>query len=160
MKKKGLTYIMLIAVLAIWGKLIFDFVNAGNDQIEEFSSQFTSAPTESAKIDSVYAYKLDLDYRDPFLGKSPERKPTGLPKKKVVREKTPVKEFIVNWPNVAYLGMMQNNQSGQKLAMLKLNTVDLVLAEGDSLGKGFVLGEILRDSLILSFKETSKTIYK
>ncbi len=102
MSKNQKTYLLLLAVLLVWGAVGYRiYLSYNPDQPEEQSVspvQFTPIKTEKS-----LAYTITPDYRDPFLGK--------IYKKKVAvkKAKTALKP-VVTFPNITYHGVIKGEK--------------------------------------------------
>ncbi|MCB0761754.1 MAG: hypothetical protein KDC12_09550 [Flavobacteriales bacterium] len=153
---------MIVLVLFIWGKVIWDIVDAdsGHDEfVSEINVVHAIDETEMKVMDT---YQLLDRYRDPFLDKEhvPDRiKPTKTVDRPI-KQKAEAPVVTVNWPEVKYLGRMQNNQTGKQSAILVNQSKEMVVFEGDSIADAFQIYVIQRDSLVLACNGHFKTYYK
>lgn len=153
MKKQNKTTVFLfVAVLGIWGYLIYVFF------IEKTSI------ADHQKVNSEIVFKLDktiiesnnhelsLNYADPFLKKKKKRVVKRRIEKKVILKKK------IRFPNIKYDGYIGNGDNitfflisiNQKQIMFKLNDIheDVTLVEGNE------------QKVIISYQEEKKEIVK
>jgi len=108
MKKNQKTYLLLIAVVAVWGAIGYQFYTRYNPEttivIENKRSLFNPQQTQE-----VTSYTIEPDYRDPFTGKLYQKK--VLPKRKV----TP-KPAVV-FPAIEFKGIIEGNQKTYIIAI-------------------------------------------
>lgn len=117
MQNKKKTYLLLAIVLLVWGLVIYQFfsytgeapveMDAGNIQI--------IAPVKIKPRDTVV---LNLNYRDPFLGKiyaaqSKKNRPVATS-----RLRPTIKE---EWPQVIYKGLVTDSKAKNKIFLLLIN---------------------------------------
>lgn len=99
MKKQQKTYILLGAVLLIWGVIGVQIYMRMNPPEPEIQPITGNSSFERKKTSDNVTYQLKPAYRDPFFGKFPLKKKG---KTKVVN-KEPKKPF----PNVVYNGLIK-----------------------------------------------------
>lgn len=166
MSKKLKQIALLTFVVLIWGKVAVDFFSyseGGPDYIIKPKS-VTETPTV---LQEKFSYELNLDYRDPFIGKSMQRKKRtsnqSTPRPKPVVSsipKTPVvKAPKVKWPLVVSLGGVSNTNGNSSSVILKVNGQESIISLGDSIS-GVSLVELTRDSVTLSYMNEYKTLLK
>lgn len=103
---------------------------------------------------------LDLKSRDPFLGKitSGELK-EKQPKENVYTEVIEENNYVY-WPEIKYLGMIKK-QNNKKICLLQVDKKFIKLQEkSKSEEYGFLIDEILKDSVIIKHKNEYKTFRK
>ncbi|MEX0313720.1 MAG: hypothetical protein AB3N18_06050 [Allomuricauda sp.] len=134
MSKNTKTYVLLGAVLLIWGIIGFKVFSAMSPEPETpvLAENINFKPKERVEKDT---FSILIDYRDPFLGTMPPSKK----KPKIKRVAKPKVQF----PNVNYTGLItdQNTKnhiffitiSGNQYLMRKGNTqADVTLVSGSS----------------------------
>ena len=84
MKKQQKTYILLIAVLGIWGAIGYQMYIRMNPPAAEIASLPVQSSFQRQSITTQSFYELKEAYRDPFLGKFPSKKTTVQRKKRVI----------------------------------------------------------------------------
>lgn len=108
MNKKQKTYLLLLAVLVVWGAVGFQIYSYSNPEIPvsemPIARKFVPKPIETTE-----GYSIQPDYRDPFLGKL-YKKPTTKPKRKKIKAKPPVV-----FPAISYNGVIK---AGKKYTYL------------------------------------------
>ena len=102
MKKQQKTVWLLFAVVIIWGLIGYTFYKRRYPTIPESKIHVVSKSTFKKINESKSFYKVNGEYRDPFLGKYPQ-------KKKVVKRK--IKKIEVRFPNIIYNGMVEGNNT-------------------------------------------------
>ncbi|MFZ6052350.1 hypothetical protein [Halocola ammonii] len=165
MKQKPLKYIMLVVVVMIWTKVIYDIVQSSNDETIVVNSEIV-APIKDYEQghEETQSFSLHSKFRDPFLGKAASRnKNTVIPQtKRIVTKKEepePPKQKV-RWPNIKYFGMMQNNTTGEVNAIFSIHNQEYVNSIGDTINDLMVLENVFTDSISLSQAGETKTIVK
>lgn len=160
MKKKWLTYTMLVVVLAVWTKVGLDFFSYTNE--ETVTTAHVQPQAQVASTDSIVdKYELIGDYPDPFLGSSRKKNSKTSSEKKTQKPtKTTIQPVVlVNWPQIGYHGSMLNQNSGQEMAIVAIDGKQRILAEGESY-KELIIQSIHKDSLIIAYAGATKTFLK
>lgn len=160
MKNKKLIYVLLPAVLVIWGIIFYRIFNAagGDDNISSFSDTGAREAQVSSYADT---FSIIGDYRDPFMGKlaiaeRPKPVMRTQPRAKEEKPQPPVK---IAWPSIGYSGMIKNQKSAVQLAMMQVNGQSYTLKAGQS-AEGVQLVKIFRDSVEVIFQNEKRTIRK
>ncbi|MEM7161714.1 MAG: hypothetical protein AAF487_04665 [Bacteroidota bacterium] len=160
MNKKVLTYVLLVVVIGIWGRVIYTFFFAekGGEPIL-FESKKDPLPELTEDVqDSIV---LIADYRDPFLGKvqrAPSQTTVNTVQHNVPRsiEKKGEEEPPIVWPEVAYFGMQKNLNSQARLGIVKIGKKQVLLKEGEEVDELKAL-RIFPDSIELGYLDESRT---
>jgi len=157
--------VLLVFVVGIWGKVIYDFFKykeLKNEPISNYVSQ-DMVPTITESFD----YELDLDYRDPFLGKysrakSSANRPRSTyipPPKKDKPDEKPKKKVNVKWPKIEYVGNILNTSSRTESVTLRVNGEESFMLPGQTI-QGVTLKSLFLDSIQLVYQEEQKTILR
>lgn len=129
MKNKKNTYILLLVVLTIWGLVIYRFFSfSGNEvQAENTSGNFRMKPLVIKERDT---FTVNVNYRDPFLGKMylPVAK-ARISSKKTKNNKP--KDALL-WPPVVYKGIVSDNKNRKKIFMVIINGQRYLMSEKDT----------------------------
>lgn len=154
MKNKKFLYILLPAVLVIWGSIFYKIYTSvkGTDIPESLASMKNMKEEPQEKEDT---FSLLLNYRDPFLGK--HGGVVNRPAIKASDEKTKVQK--IQWPNIIYHGFIKNKSTKKVLALLEINGRESNIAAGNTI-EGVSVKKIFKDSIIVAFKGEKKTIKK
>jgi hypothetical protein len=145
LSKQQKTYLLLIAVIGIWGMIIY--------QIFKETNTDTSTPTSTIqkkfipqKIQQKKEDTLDVNYRDPFLGKV---------SRKIVRKKATDPKQPIYFPVIIYNGSIIGNkktayiisvQNQQKIIKIGQTFKDVTLVSANS------------NEIIIAYKKERKTI--
>jgi len=136
MKNKKLTYVLAVAVLVVWGLIIYRVVAAAgsdNDDVPVVAAPIKKEPYNDYAIPKDTTHLL-LNYRDPF----------GLVKPKDTIRISPahnhkiagiVPKPVFNWGFIKYSGYMRNPGSKKLLAILTINGRSVNMAEGETIDK-------------------------
>ncbi len=168
MKGKPVTIALLVAVLMIWGGVIYRVVDAtgGEEYTLPVAPRIAPMDTTQTAMDS---FALVADYRDPFLGRfhrEHRRRTTTAP---VVKRQQPIKPAPkkeepkpapkINWAFLKYGGIFHNKKTGKITGMVRVHNKDFMVAEGDSVMQ-VAIKAIHRDSLVVEYKGEEKGIPK
>lgn len=127
MKNKKNIYILLPIVLLIWGAVLYQFFSFATPEIneKEENQSFNLGPLHLKKRDT---FAINVNYRDPFLGKmyGPVSKKTY---RKTIKKLTEPKEEIV-WPQLVYKGIVSDTKNKVKVFMLIINGKTFLMKPG------------------------------
>jgi hypothetical protein len=124
MKKQQKTYILLGAVLLIWGIIgvqIYMRINPPEPEIQPITG---NSYFERKKTSDNVTYQLKPAYRDPFFGKFPIKKKKKKKKTKIVN-KEPQKPF----PDVVYNGVIKGAKKDTYI--LTINRKQYIVKKGE-----------------------------
>lgn len=156
MKNKKLNYILLLAVAAIWGLVIYRAFNTSEDEVEEFiSAQTPEIAVYEAVIDSFTLHDIK---RDPFLGKMYHAHTSSVKKKThTPKPPEPKEPEIIIWPNIRYLGAIIREE--KEVGLITFNGKQVMVEEKQLVDTLTVL-EIRKDSLCMSMAKYKKWFLK
>jgi hypothetical protein len=163
MKNKKLTYVLGLAVLAVWGIIIYRVFNAaGAGDDESTPTTFKQTPKEPY---NDYALPKDtahllLNYRDPF-GLIKFRDTATIPVKRFSRNSitsAPAK-LALNWSFIKYSGYIHNPASKKLIALVSVNGKNVLLSEGQTKEQVRLIKN-MGDSIKISFNGQTKFITK
>jgi Tfp pilus assembly protein PilP len=146
LNKQQKTYILLIAVVAIWGVIVYTFYSYRTPK------EITRLDKKIYKREKVNTYnqskeKLTITtYKDPFLGKLKVK-----PKKKAIKK--PI--TTIPFPNVSYNGALKGNNTSQYL--ISVNNEQEILKIG-AIFKQVKLVKATNNEIIVEYKNTQKII--
>ena len=157
MKSKQLkTSLLLIAVIAIWGYLIYKVVISLNP--EEPTGVFQNAPSDFRRNIAQQPqeeFEVYIPTRDPFLNiviNKPKPKPTTT-------KRTPKKPGInldSLWSGIQYKGRIGKKESSDYLYLINLKNNEVLLKPNQDY-KGFKLIKANKDQISLKHKSYQKS---
>jgi hypothetical protein len=151
LKKQQKTYILLIAVLGIWGAIGYQIYVRMNPPAPKIGSLPAQSSFQRQSIKTQSFYQLQEPYRDPFLGKFPKKKATVQGKKRVFENKP-----TIPFPNVIYNGMIEGNSTSY---ILTVNGKQEILEKGAT-HQNVKLISATKEEAIVQFQKERKTIVK
>lgn len=145
MKNKRKTYILLIIVLTIWGLLIYKFFSFTSEDPSGVSTE-TELPLKALAVRKRDTFQIDVNYRDPFLGKMymPEKASASVKRK--VKKKEPVE-----WPAVIYKGIVSDTKDKKKVFMVIIGGRTYMMKEKETEGE-ITLKRGNRESIEVKYK--------
>lgn len=126
MNKQQKTYGLLIAVFVIWGIIGYQIYIRLNPPILELKASEVNSSFVRQQINETSFYEVQANYRDPFLGKLPE-------KKKVIQKSFVEPKMILPFPSVIYNGIIEGNNS--KAYILTINGKQEIVIIGQEIQK-------------------------
>lgn len=169
MKNKKLRYILIPAVVIIWGLVLYKVFSYTDDTPEfNFNSNIDNEILQNNSV--VDTFSLIADYRDPFLGNqstfksyspSIESSNNNTQNKSVEIKKTNNQQTVTNirWPQVKYGGLVINQNSDKKVGIMQLNGKKHLIEENKDYDN-ITIQRIFEDSVLISYMNNSKTFYK
>ncbi|MBD1363814.1 hypothetical protein IDJ77_08320 [Mucilaginibacter sp. ZT4R22] len=161
MKNKKLTYLLIVAVIFIWGAIIykiFDVVNPDDDLPLINPTVAGVKPTVDDYEVLPDTTQLLLNYPDPF-GQVRYRDTAATPVKRVshsiVRQMPTVP--AINWGGIKYSGYVINGDQKKNTAFIKINGNSLTLMEGETADQVKLLKN-MKDSIKVMFQGQVKVI--
>lgn len=153
MKSKAKTYLLLIAVLSIWGIIGFKIVSTINPnvpEVKQHEDRVAFAPKASIEVDT---FSIQMSERDPFLG-------TLLVKKQEVNKSVNSigKEPLV-WMSILYHGMVSKQDSKEKTCIISIDGQQQIMKIGQDMN-GVKLLRATNTEILVSYKGARKTIPK
>lgn len=135
MKSKTTLWILIPAVLGIWGAIGWQVYAAMKGDDDTSAHKLVSTETSVNKQIVPDTFSLLLDYSDPFAVQSAKPKVNVKAQSQITQPKTtaPVPEQT-QWPNVVYSGLVKQPSSGKMLGFLSVNGVSYFVKEGDEVG--------------------------
>jgi len=132
MKNKKNIYILLPLVLFVWGAVLYQvFSFTKSDEIvTSINQEFNVKPL---KISQRESFEINVNYRDPFLGKmyaaqTVSKVKTGISK---IKKESKPKETLV-WPTILYKGMVSDSKEKNKIFMLIIDNKNYYMKIGDT----------------------------
>ncbi len=134
-KSKKLTYLLLCAVIGVWGIILYKFFFRDKEEDLVPKTAFVKKGEQpyDAYQEKPDTFKLVLNYRDPFA-----LKPTAEPmvqtaqKEVVAMAKMPIQPPpVLNWSGIRYTGMVLNPVSKKTVTILSVNGKERMVPEGE-----------------------------
>lgn len=173
-KNKRLLYILLPAVLLIWGLIFQRIWQAAQGHEESASAVDLASVAATASTVAAQTPRLLLNYADPFRASSPNTPlvaptvamssvqgsytqplspaPLNLPVAPAA-----VTVIPVVWPLVKYLGSINNPRLENRIALLTINEKEYSLKSGGN-KEEITVSKIWRDSVQVVFRGSKKTL--
>ncbi len=151
MKNTKITYLLIGIVILIWGIIVFRLVSTVTDDHTTKTKYSNNIARKEKEINENY--KLKLNYRDPFLGKSYKKE---LPKRKIIK-KPIITVPTINLDGIQLKGVIRNNK--HKIAIVNFNGQEQLIKEGDTYNNiRFV--KYYNDSIVLMVGKTRSVLKK
>lgn len=160
LNKKKLNYILLPAVLLIWGGVIYTAIDGFSSNDDNFIANQSLPKVEMEEVTND-TFTLLVNYRDPFLRRIySATNANNLPKQNVKKVKKKIENIpTVNWSFIAYQGRIKNQETGKHVGMLSINGKDYLINEGESIEE-VKLVQLLEDSIKVSYQKKYAFIKK
>lgn len=152
LKNKKAVYLLIPLNILIWGFFIYRFYTA----YAESDLPATLPETKALKLEELKdsaAYRLNLNYKDPFLKETAKDRHYYNPSpkneqllKKTIPAKTPTL-IPKQVPEVKYLGLIKNNSSGLVTALVSVNGQSKLIKQNETFD-GIVFKSFNKDSLV------------
>jgi hypothetical protein len=161
-KKKIALYVMLPLVIAVWGYIFFRvFDQIFSDPI--FASKQNSKVVDLDKIEPD-TFSIVANYRDPFLGSqsnsfNPNKTSTNQQHLKGNNSNSHSTINQKKWPVIEYKGMIKNNNSNQRVAIVIINNNEQIIKQGDVVQDISIL-KITKEEIKVRFQKETKLISK
>lgn len=130
MKNKKNIYILLSVVLFVWGAVlyqVFSFTNT-DEIVSSANPEFIIKPL---KIKKRQTFAINVNYRDPFLGKMYAPQTASKVKSSTVKKAVKIQEPLV-WPLILYKGMISDTKDKNKIFMLVIDGHNTYMRIGDT----------------------------
>lgn len=153
MKNKKNIYILLPIVLLIWAVVIYQFFSFTtlDSALENTTTEFVIKPF---KVKEHTAFSINVDYRDPFLGKMNAASTTNPNHKKstVTSGKKQAKpEETLVWPTIYYKGTISDSKQKNKLFIMVIDGHNFFMKKGDT-ENGVFLKDGDKESVYVKYK--------
>lgn len=164
MKKKPVTYVLILGVVAVWAIIIKKVVNVSNDENPKVAVvSLGNGKTEQKwymkdyDLDSADVNRIDKDPFKPNQVEPEKIMSESIEERKVIA--TPAFKPQIIWPQVNFKGFAsKRNQKAGRYAILSINSQPFMLAEGET-AMGVKLQKNWGDSLALSYQKENKKFY-
>jgi hypothetical protein len=151
MKNKKNIYILLPIVLLIWGIVIFQFFSftTSDTVVDKKSSDYNFKPLKIAVRDT---FGINVNYRDPFLGKMyASGSTTKVKSSNSTIKKLPKKEDAIIWPIIKYKGLISDTKDKTKIFLLIISGQNHYMKIGDTANEVFLKSGD-KESIYVRFK--------
>ncbi|OXB15786.1 hypothetical protein [Flavobacterium reichenbachii] len=131
MKNKKNIYILLPIVLLVWGAVLFQVFSFTNrdDILPENNQEFIIKAVKVTKREKI---AINVNYRDPFLGKTYASQTALKTKNTNPKISTVKKPEAVVWPNIFYKGLIADSKGGSKIYMIIIDNKNYYMKIGDT----------------------------
>ena len=159
MKKKKALYILVPVTLLVWGGILFKILsNFGGDDPLPINT-ILNEDIQNMSVELSDSFELFLNYPDPFLGQSNQSSNTENTAQSFADIKDGILKNPQKWPLIKYYGHVKNTQTKSRRINLSINQKMYLLKTKDRV-YDLRLERIYRDSIIVSMKYETKTIFK
>ncbi|WP_276381606.1 hypothetical protein [Flavobacterium sp. H4147] len=137
MKNKKNIYILLPLVLFVWGAVlfqVFSFTNS-DDVLPVNNPEFNIKPLKVTKRET---FAININYRDPFLGKMYTLESAPKPKVSQSAPKTAKQPEALVWPNIIYKGVIADSKGKNTIYMLIIDNKNYYMKIGDTENEVFL----------------------
>lgn len=128
MNKNTKTYLLLGAVLLIWGIIGYRLLSANSDGVSEIAS-FEKTTLKSMSVKEKDTFSILADYRDPFLGTFPKKEV-----KKVKRTSRPKKPPVPEI-KVQFSGLVTDKDTKQRIFFVTIDGQQHLMSVKDKIQK-------------------------
>ncbi|MHC0446338.1 hypothetical protein ACWA1F_13090 [Flavobacterium sp. 3-218] len=132
MKNKKNIYILLPLVLLVWGAVLFQLFSFTNpdETTAPDNPEFTFKPI---KINKRESFTINVNYRDPFLGKMYVNETNSKPQKKhATAPKIAKQAEALVWPKIIYKGVIADSKGKNTLYILLIDNKTHYMKIGDT----------------------------
>lgn len=158
MKNKKLLYILIPAVIFVWGMIVYKIVMASGGNENEFFpiAEFTKAKPNEVLNDT---FSIHPDYRDPFSGNQVKKTSISITPGPQKIQKVIAPVAIAKWPEIIYGGIVKNQKSNKQLVLMQVNGQSKMMKVGESVDN-IELTKVFRDSIEVKFGKEKRYIKK
>ncbi len=153
MKNKTKTYILLVAVLGIWGIIGYKILSAFGPEKEVLNDTFQVTAFKPKTSEEIDTFSVKTVSRDPFLGTLTKKKKPIVKQKKVI----PKPEF--KWVPIIYHGAISNKSSKSQIFVVSINGKQHLMKIGQEVD-GVKLKSAITKNIVVTYKGKRKTINK
>lgn len=131
MKNRKSIYVLLPIVLLIWGILINQFLSfsVSDTVLKNTTSEFSIKPFKLKERNQFY---INVNYKDPFLGKIHSPQIINIPKNTIKAKNKPKTEEIIDWPTILYKGIVSDTKDKKRIYMLVINGKTCLMKKGST----------------------------
>jgi hypothetical protein len=152
MKNKKNIYILLPIVLLIWGLVMYELFSFSKPD-EVIATEPSGSDFKPAKIKERTPFSIDINYRDPFLGKmySAQKSSPTVKKSTSKIKKIPNVVAPLVWPTIAYKGIVSDTKDKTRVFMLIIGGKTFLMKKGEIANEVF-LKDGDRESIYVKYK--------
>jgi hypothetical protein len=151
MKNKKSIYILLPVVLLVWGVVIFQFFSFTTPDVV-LDNTVLELNIKPFKLKERSTFSVDVNYRDPFLGKVYAVNEASKVKKDVVKvKKKPKPEETIVWPTILYKGLISDVKGKNKTFMIVISGKNHFMKVGETENEIF-LKDGDKESIYVKYK--------
>lgn len=151
MKNKKSIYILLPVVLLVWGVVIFQFFSFTTPDVV-LENAVPELNIKPFKLKERSTFSVDVNYRDPFLGKVYTAKEVSNVKKSVIKvKKMPKPEETIVWPTISYKGLISDVKGKNKTFMIVISGKNHFMKVGETENEIF-LKDGDKESIYVKYK--------
>ncbi|MBC9794703.1 hypothetical protein [Sinomicrobium weinanense] len=152
MNKKRNTYILLAAVLGIWGLIGYRIIRTLNPKQELSSVADKSISFQPRELKKQETFMVSVHERDPFLGTitKPKKKTASKP---LLQPKTPPQMEVP----VYYAGMVKDDRSRERIFFVQIDGIQQLMHVNDEI-KGVKLVRGNEQEITIVYNGKRKTI--
>jgi len=161
MKNKKLTILLICAVAAVWGIIIYRILF--NEESGGAKPLFASVKLIDEPLDQYFIKEdtasLVLSYRDPFLGGvySDLKHIADHSQASVAIAPAVVEPIPINWPAIQYSGYISNSSNQNGVSIVSVNGKERMVAEGEVF-EGVKVVKNNKDSILVEWEGNRKHI--
>lgn len=166
-KNKKAVYLLIPLNIFIWGYFVFRFYTAYNHENVNFNLKDDKSFITNTNKDTII-YKLNLQYKDPFLKDNIKSKSIALTNK-LIGENQPIKQSVKKVelnrlekqivPELKYMGLIKNTQSGVSVALVMINGQSKFVKPNDVID-GFKFKAFAQDCMLVINNKTKIVVHK
>ena len=156
MKNKKSIYILLPIVLVIWGSVAYQFFSFSKNEVK--SKENSALTFKLLAIKPRDTSSINVNYRDPFLGKMYSNNTKSVnPKRSTKATKPELPKTPIILQTILYKGIVSDTKDKTKVFMLIINGRTFLMKKGDTENE-VLLKEGNRESIKVKNKGTLQTI--
>jgi hypothetical protein len=155
MKSKTSLWILIPAVLGIWGAIGWNVYSAMNGDEDNATVKTIASSQQTENKVAPDTFELLLDYPDPFTNDPYKQKTTAA----VIHNTNNHQHTAIasapkedaQWPTIIYSGLVKQPATGKMLGFLSVNGESYFVKVGDEVGGVRVIA-ITGEEILLSYK--------
>ena len=117
MKNKKNLYILLPAVIVVWGLLIYKIIGGLNPSEKQAKATESIGQFKPKRPEQTTSFSINADYRDPFLGTFENKKRIVMKSKNAPI----VQKVSVPFPSIVYKGIVSPIGKKEKVFLITVN---------------------------------------